>query len=259
MIYLNGDTQLDFINLNQGKTVDATHLFSLRLRKELAQKTNPAISIAWEAATRLHKNSESPYFRELRFADTSLARIPVKTICAVGASELGASLVGTAMIQNGVAKDLEALVVSVYQAIKSGAPELLDNGRLLAPPPEGTRGGASMLAGVATCVAYYRSVKKSTAATEEETCSLLKAVRAAFSEKVNGNFSAQRKRELLANFAKAFFSSLTEERHKGIPIGLLKTLSCSAFGVPALPRVKTSATRKPRTKRDSGEGPTLSA
>jgi hypothetical protein len=266
-VHLDGDTQLDFINLNQGKSVDATHLYSLRLRKDLIQQKNSKfIQVANEAAKRLHKDADSPYFIALRFADTpGMSPIPVKTVCATGASELGTSLVGAAMVMEGSESELAALVIEVYQSLKAGVPELLEGGCLLAPPlPNGTRGSATMLAGVATCVAYYRKAKNVQVASEDETHSLLTAARSALSEKVNGNFSAQRKRALLGQFASKFFTGLNEECHHGIPVGLLKKLSASAFGVPALPRAKTqkpsTTVRKPRKKQEPGEAsPTLSA
>jgi len=191
MVYLDGNTQTDFINLNQGKPVDTTHLFSLRYKNGLLSgKHQEEVQVAIEAARMLNANPESPYDKALRFDDGGTAPIPLRTVCALGASDVASSLIGVALAGKGNAEATAKRVVSVYQALKAHAPELLERGKLLAPPlPHGTKGSATMLAGVTTCLAYRLQAKGDAEPSPAELESVALAAKKTLAGSVEGNMS----------------------------------------------------------------------
>lgn len=248
VVYLDGDTQSDFLNLNQGKPVDTTHLFSLKIRKgTLGGKNEVAVRTAAEAARLLHDDPASPFHKSVRFDDAEKAPLPLKTLCATGASDLSTSLAGVVLAGEVDAAGAAELIADVYRTLRNDAPELLEEGRLLAPPVNGgKRGTATMLAGVAACLGYAVRAREVSAAVRVK---LVQAARQTLGDSVGGNLSGQRKRELMREFAKVFLAG-GEKEHKGVPVGLLTALSCSAYGVPpqpARPKGKKKVT-SPRKK-----------
>lgn len=235
--YLDGDTQADFVNLNVGKPVDPTLMFSLRMRTgKVADKLKDSVTTAIEAARLLHGNSLSPYYNAIRFDDRSLAPIPVMTICARGPSDQGTSLVGVAKASGRDAKGVAFLLAAVFKSLTEYAPELLEPGRFLTPPlPDGTRGSATMLAGLATCLGYSVASRGEELPSDEDLRKLAAAARETLSGPVDGNLSGPRKRQLLGEFAGSFFSGSDEPKECGVPSGLLKAISKSAFGIRNAP------------------------
>ena len=101
-----------------------------------------------------------------------------------------------------------------------------------------------MLAGVATCLAYRLQAKGDAEPSPAELESVALAAKKTLAGSVEGNMSGPRKRTLLAKFAAAYFSGIEEKCHRGVPEGLLRVLSCSAFGLPSLPRSRVKANSK---------------
>ncbi len=233
--YLDGNTQEDFVNLNVGKPVDSTLMFSLRMRTNKVSGANQeAVQTAVDAARILNGNTLSPYYNSIRFDDRSLAPIPVMTLCARGASDLGTSLVGVAKASGKDAKGVSFLVAAVYKALDTYAKELLEPGRLLTPPlPEGTRGSATMIAGLATCLGYAVAQRGEELPSDEDLQKLAAAAKETLAGSVDGNLAGPRKRQLLGEFCASYFADSVEEKEGGVPAGLLKTISRSAFGVRA--------------------------
>ncbi len=232
-IYLDGDTQADFVNLNVGKPVDSTLMFSLRMRTgKVADSNQEAVKVAVDAARLLHGNPLSPFHNAIRFDDRSLAPIPVMTVCARGVSDQGTSLVGVAKATGKDAKGIAFLVAAVYKGLSDYAPELLGPGRLLTPPlPDGTRGSATMLVGLATALGYAVTSRGEDLPSAEDLKKLAEAANATLSAPVDGNLSGPAKRKLLGDFCGEFFAGVDIEKEGGVPAGLLKALSKSAFGI----------------------------
>jgi hypothetical protein len=237
VVYLDGDTQQDFINLNRGKPVDPSHLFSLELSKgEAGGKHGPAVHAAVDAARRLHEAPASPFFGGVRFEDAAPGGVPVTTLCATGGSDLSTSLVGVVLAAETDGAGAAALVTEAYKTLSDGAPELLVKGRLLCPPRRGGRkGSATLLSGVAAVVGYRSRGRGLTAGDRER---LVAAARQTLGDSAGGNLSAQRKRELMREFAAAFLAGAERAQHRRLPVGLLAALSCSAYAVPPLPKPK---------------------
>jgi hypothetical protein len=164
----------------------------------------------------------------------------VTTFCATGSSDLATSLIGLARVGALWTKPLGAdkladFVCQAYQALKSKAPELLEEGMPLATLGNGSKKGpATMMTGLAVCLVYSASADSSgnrSTASKDDLAALVEAALTVFSDKVEDGFSSQTKRDLMHSFAVEFFVRLDDEKHEGVPVVLMDTLSWSAFDV----------------------------
>jgi hypothetical protein len=243
MLLLDGDPQNDFINLQKGKAVDAAHMFSLKVSRNAdpSDKNAAALKLAFNVAKLLHTNKDSDFHKQVRFDSKSFAPYPVSSLCPKGSSDLGTSLLGLARVglargNAGTPEWLAYSVVGSAKALHESAPELLGLDRVLTPPPDGTRGAASMLIGLGVAMAYRMSLEGSTLPTPRDKAQLVEAARDTLDRGVNGNFSGPAKRALLGSFVREFFADLDVSKHEGIPLGLIRILSASAFGASPLPK-----------------------
>jgi hypothetical protein len=88
-----------------------------------------------------------------------------------------------------------------------------------------------MLVGLGICLAHRTSLTG-----KEQTDALVTVAREILDEPVQGSFSSSRKRELMGRFARAFFSPDDVEKHDGLPLSLVQTLSASTYLAKPLPR-----------------------
>jgi hypothetical protein len=247
MLHLDGDTQGDFINLQLGKPVDPTLLLSLSVNRTTS---DPTMKMAFEVGKRLNEDSRSCFYRQVRFDSTGMAALPISTLCSKGASDLGTSLVGLARVgmMGDVpmsAKQLADAVILACLALEKDAPGLLESGQVLTRPPDGTKGAATMLIGLGVALVYRMKASRREVPSPDDLARLVDAARETLGLLVNGNFSGPAKRQLLGRFTEVFFADLTDlDRHDGLPLGLVKLLSASAYRVSPLP-----SERKQRTQR----------
>lgn len=245
-VFLDGDAQRDFVNLQMGRPVDAAHMLSLKVQQRLVD--DPAQKQAFDLAKVLHKQEGSPFCGIIRFDSRGVAPLPVSTVCAPRASDLGTSLVGlakTGAVQ-GDARGVDWLakvMCDTFKAIKDFDGEdhdespIFDTGKVLTPVcNSGKKGSACMLIGVAACLAFRLAKAGRTAANKEDLARVVDNVRAKLNEPVAGNFSGPFKRKLLGGFARAYFADLDLPKHEGVPVSLLEALSASTFGVSPLPK-----------------------
>lgn len=256
-LHIDGDPQRDFINAQKGKPVDAAHMLSLKIQQKLVgEKEYPATKLAFEAAKILGQSPDSPWNKFIRLDTRTHAPISINSLCAKGSSDLSSSLVGLARV--GLAagikdpKQLAFMVVSAFNAIKTHAPQLLEVGKLLTPPPEGGKGSATLLLGVATCLAYYLHTKKAGLPNDGDLERLATAAAVVFDKAVAGNLSGPLKRQLMKDFAAEFFSGFAD-LYQGVPLALIQLLSASSFGCssppkPAKPAKPPTAPKKPKGK-----------
>ena len=107
-----------------------------------------------------------------------------------------------------------------------------------------------MLTGVGLCLAYRLVALGKAKADATDLAKLVEAAEYSLNKSAKGNFSGPVKRALLGKFAKEFFADLSEApRHQGVPVSLLKTLSCSTFAVTPLPKPKKEPKAKPKVKK----------
>lgn len=255
VVYLDGDTKADFVNLNLGKAVDAAHLLSMRVQqKAVAQKDLPYYKLALEVAKLLNEDEDSPFYKQIRFDSRGMAPLTINTLCSRGASDIATSLIGLARIALHASSDgpldAEAVVDSFKLAIKvirSKAPLHLAPGRFLTPPPDGTRGSATMLVGVAALYIYRLSLDGQNDDVVEKE--LIDAIEVAFSDSMAGAFGGPVKRELMGEFAKQFFQNVDVDKHCGVPKELVRILSASTFRLPKLPKERKPKPPKEESKK----------
>jgi hypothetical protein len=229
VIHLDGNPKVDFLNLQKGRSVDSAQILVMEVRAKVAKGRNADWLVpALELAKILHEDKTSPFHRLIRFDSLSKSPLPVNSLCARGASDLATSLIG--LVKVGGRENLDELahaVIFPFATLREEAPNLLAVGKPLTPPPEGTKGSATMLLGIGTCVAY----RLANSAEDDAVGLAVKAAKEVFDVSVNGNLSGPRKRYLMREFAEAFFSNWAGEKVEGVPEGLIKALSPSAFGV----------------------------
>lgn len=245
IVLLDGDTQIDFVALQQGRPVDTAHMLSMRIRHGLfANAKLPSIQKAFEVAKILNKEDDGPYEKTIRFDSTSAASsvLPVTTLCSQSASDIGTSLVGLARIANTVEpnKDEDWCVKCIrvtYDSLLKNAPHLVSSGGTCCPPntSEWTRGSASMLIGLANLLAY-KSLYLGQAEPEDTNGELASYANAVMPDKVEGNYSGPVKRMILGRIAKMYLGDVNRPKHEEVPIDLIESLSSSTLGVSKLPK-----------------------
>jgi hypothetical protein len=239
-LYLDGDPQKDFVNLQAGRTVDSAQMFSLRVQ----QAGDDPCKLAFEVAKKLHNKNESPFKNTIRFDSRGPMPLPVSNLCGKGGSDLATSLVGLAKVSLAAETPLGAgalagCVVAAYQALKTKAPELIGEGKVLTPIAEaGTKGSATMMIGLGICLAHRMVQLGQDKPSQPLLDDLVGAAQATMNESVKGGFSGPAKRQLMGRFARVFYAGENVAKHDGLPISLLKTLSASAFGAEPLPKAK---------------------
>jgi hypothetical protein len=245
-LHIDGDTKADFIRLQAGRPVEAAHLQSMKVQQGLvAGKDAEAMTLAYQVARELHTVVASPFYKFVKFdARGTALPLPVTTLCARGASDLGVSLVGLAKVGAAMGvtdpKVLAGYVVAVWKALQR-APGLVGQGMPLCPPPEGNKGGATMIIGLAVCLAYRL---KNDGRTQPDADDLDRLQEVALEElllPVAGSFSAADKRRLLKEFAASYLGGCTGERHQGLVAELQRILTPSSFGNQAFPKPAKAA------------------
>jgi hypothetical protein len=271
-IYFDGNPQLDFLALQAGRQVDPAHLLSMSIQRNLNK--DPSFKAAFEVAKLLHKTPESPFHNLVRFdskkktSGSLLSLMPISTLFQKGSSDIATSLLGLARV--GLSGDKaftnEAMahgVIEITKVLAKDAKELLEAGKVLTPPRDGgTKGSATMLVGLAVCLAYRMKQLGHDVPHEEDLSRLVAAAKQHMNRETAGSFSGPDKRTMLGQFAKSFFADLTCEKHHGIPTQLLRTLSASTFGVEALPKLSKAVQRAetaPPKKTPKKKGETAAA
>lgn len=249
-IYFDGDLQSDFINFQSGRSVDSAHMFSLKIQKKMMD--DPALKLAFDIARHLVKKEDSPFCNLIRFDSRGLAPLPISTLCSRSSSDIATSFVGLARVGLSAEKARDALwlancVIQAYKALVKDAPDVLIAGKILTPVSEGgTKGSATMLIGLATCLANRMLMLGHDLPDAEDLKHLVEAAKEKLDEPMAGNFSGPFKRQSLREFALRFFEDVrVGEHHNGLPKALLTTLSCSTFATEALPKVPKTKKTKP--------------
>lgn len=234
IVQLDGNVQRDFVNLQLGKTMDRSHLQSIAIQtKMVSKKDYPLLKSAFTVAKALHGRQDSHLYNLVKFDSKSMAPIPVSSLLVKGA-DVACSLYGLAKVAHAGEKKDEAWMADVvaitYDTLKERTPGLLGDGMVLEPPPQGSRGGASLLVGIATVVAYRAKFLNNGEITKDDLTKLVSAACDVFDVPRDGNTSSQRKRALLGEFAGVFFSDVETKKHEGVPLGLFVILTASALG-----------------------------
>jgi hypothetical protein len=232
-VYLDGDPQEDFLNLQLGKTVDSNQLCVMRLvRGELSRSRQPMLEFAREVARHLNKDPGSAFRTHIAFDSRTQAYLKFKSLAGAGGADAAASLCGLYRVGGDLTAERAAHFVTWAAAtVKARCPELAKIGGPLCPPPDGPVAAACLLVGAATLTAYRALSLGRSAPDAEDADKLVAACLAAFKPPFDGDGSAQGKRAAMRKLAAHFLNDLPEEMEQGIPKPLLGTLSAAAFGL----------------------------
>lgn len=239
-INLNGNRQTDFVNLQKSRKVDAAHILSIKIKNgDFPKWQVEHIRTAHKLAKILSKDKvDSHLYRQIKF-DSGLGNISLNTLLSRGSSDIATSMIGGARIASAGEKDenwLADVYTDTFKAINDDAFELLDQGKILCPIWDGgTKGGTTLMNGVANMVAYMM-IEKDTDNIEDIKDVFLQAVRDTL-DISNGKVSGPDKRQYMGDFAREFFSAYDkDDLHHGVPVALIKLLSASTFAVEPLPK-----------------------
>jgi hypothetical protein len=252
-VYLDGNPRVDFINLQAGKPVHPSHILMMRIKENLLNKDLFATyQFAQVVAELLNENVESPFYHQIRFSGGS-APLVFSALATKGGSDTATSLIGGAKLALEHKKTSEwyaNVVVEVFKQIKRLVPDALNAGRLLCPPPNGKKGSASLLVGIANVIAFREIL------TEKEFDFgdwFKDCVDEVFNTRVTGNaLSGPGKRMLLKDFTTGFFDDIcggSEPKvanHFGIPMPLVRLFGAGSFAVPKLATPGKKRGRKPK-------------
>jgi hypothetical protein len=249
ILLLDGNTKKDFLNLQKGRPVDKSHIHSLSVKaKLLAAKDANVLTFAYDTAILLNTDERSPFKNQIRFDSHGVSGIPISSLSGKGASDIATSLVGGAKIALGCGKDpawLAENIIIAFTYLKANASELFEQGMKLTPPPNGTKGSATMIIGVGNMLAARVGLQGELKANNKDIEKLVEAAKQTLSEPVKGNFSGALKRDLMGAFAEKFFADVEHlDFHFGVPKKLVEVLSTSTFSTPKLEKVKVEKPKK---------------
>lgn len=237
IILLDGNTQEDFIHLNITKAVDAAHILSLRVTSNAAsQRDVQGLSKAFDTARLLNDNNRSPFYMMIRFDSQGMAPLPVTSLCQKSDSDLSTSLVGLARLGGLIKMNesaLAGLVITCGGHVKKHAPELMANGRILTPPPNGNKASAGMVIGLAIAMLGRLILLGKKQPDESDLTRLLLSCQDKLDYCVDDmdRFAGSTKRRLLGDFVRDFYADIPDlAMVNDLPKILVDTLAASAYG-----------------------------
>lgn len=235
LIYLDGNPQEHFLDLQRGKSVDRTTLLVMETASD--HFDDPAYKTAIAIAQALHRDRKcEPFFGQIRFDSAGNAAIKLATLMARGSSDLSTSLIGLAKVGeflNTPPQKLAAGITRVFECVNKRYSGLLERGRVLTTiANNGTMAASTMWVGLGILVAYAASQSSLDDAAKE----LAEVCYETLSEvQISGSFSSADKRIFMGRLAQRFFSAMALDRlHEGVPVDLVRTLSATAFRVSKL-------------------------
>jgi hypothetical protein len=249
VLYLDGEPQIDFIRLQQGRPVDATLLFSLTVNNDGFD--DPAYCTARDIAHELNSDPSGIFCGIIRMDARKTARnskINLASLAARGPSDMATSLIGLARMGDrfGFSPKQLSRIVSLAADHLSKHSRLTSFRMPLTVPDAGaTAGSASMLIGLGVILSYRMGINKLATPSPLLFNELLSAATRACSDPVRGTFTTGTKRQMMRELASAFFESEPVEMHLlvqdgatyAVPVDLCRLLSPGAFAMPRLPKL----------------------
>jgi hypothetical protein len=216
LLLLDGNTKEDFIHLQLGKKVDASQLCSMKIATgRFKEKDLALMNLCMQAARRLDTDCKSPLHKSIKFDSNPLRYMPINTLISNGASDNACSLYGFAKLAVN-AEDADGVLIAntiteCYNKLFDAEPRLFDPKFLLCPPPDGTKGGATLMVGIASLYFYKQLVLEQ----HEDNYwwvnldeSLVTHAKTHFLKTAGGNLSGPIKRQIMGRFALDFFEDL---------------------------------------------------
>lgn len=242
-LYLDGDTQRDFANLQMGRPVDKAHMLSLKLQKLI---NDPDMHMAFDICRKLNEERGSPLEGTIRFdshsdKDSVLKKMPISTLCSK--SDLSTSAIGWAKVANSAQfseNHIVKLFIDGYKYLVKKDEGIFDQGKLLTPPGKGgTRGAATLLIGIGLVWTYRMAAVQRKRPSDKDYEILFNSVNEVLNQSIDDPtmLSAPNKRALMGQFAGLVLADnpAGEEVHEGIPMGLIELTSVSTWGLGEIP------------------------
>jgi hypothetical protein len=238
IVHLDRELPEDFVRLQEGRRVDAAHIWSLKVQTGLTKdKERPVTELAKQVARILARHRRSPLYRMVRFDSRGTAPLPINSVCNQGVEAAG-SLFGLGKFgleHRWKPGRLAACVLVAYNAVCRNAPELTTPGMPLEPMPNGPRGATYLILGLAVALAYRCQALGHNLPTEDDLRRLVDAARRDLSQPIRWNASRE-KRLALGRFVGTFLADINEDTYYCIPLELIKLFAPSAYSLPPLPR-----------------------
>jgi hypothetical protein len=251
IIYLDGDPQEDFLNLNSHLAINKAQMFAIQVKKGVLPNSD-SLKHAINTLKEMNNDQPKSWLTSLVVFDSSTSRtnkripraaMPVTSLVSKGSSDGATSVQGGSKICIHFDRDVEFLAMCyrfVYDLINEHAPELLKPGMMLCPPPLGTKAGATYIIGLGNMLAYYLCAMEKEHLDEDEVKWFLKCVKDNFEGDADGNTGADTKRSTMGTFAQVFFEPYNtlnrEPAHQDVPMGLVKILNPGALKLDKLPK-----------------------
>lgn len=231
IVYLDGDPQDDFLNLQDGLGIDANTKLSMRIAKGRVPKTlkgelDTALAVA-RILNETDLGADNPFYRAIRFEGAAPFCLRFVGLCPRSPGDLATSLVGLAKAATGADPDQLADVVwNTYAEIREARPDLTQPGLPFAAAPDWTEATARQYLGAAVCMAHRLRCEGRLVATATEGGMVLKALSfPPFSEKADA--SADAARRLATAYARGFFgdvppdlrAKLGDAAYENVPCG----------------------------------------
>lgn len=237
-LQLDGDSRLDFLNLQKGKAVARSLMFSMEVKTK--QFDDPNYVRSYDIANLLNSERASPFFLVVQCDDhwNGGSPLPISTLCSGTSSDIATSLVGLARVGQLFGfenKNLCRIVCAAVSAIESRKPDILHAGFPLTPPKYGgKRGSCTMLVGIAVQLTYAMGLAGKTVPDPDLLTRFVDSAAYVMGEKIERDLGGPRKRFLMGEFAREFFRESDVEKHEGVPLGLCRTLSPGSLGCSRL-------------------------
>jgi len=245
-ILLDGNPKEDFVRLQMGKNIDASHLIMVKTQTNLFDSEHKDLYGKAISLAKLLDNDNTNCFSDsIRFDTKQIKKsIPISSLLPSGKSELCFSLLGSVRLLREFESDVETFskkFIRYYEVIEMGFPRLVMSKGLLCPPPDGSKGGATLLIGIMNLFSFYEKYlkKKVTKEVIQPHVSILEI-------SGQGNFSNPMKRQIMGDFAKSIFKdtvTITEDlnmlpyrMYEGVPLPLVELLGPSTFNLPPFPK-----------------------
>lgn len=289
IIYLDPDRlNADFIGINAGKSIDKTHLGSLKLKAGMLSKEDkPVMEYAVKMASILNDDKESPFEKQIKFDSRGTQPLALASITTLGKSDIGTSLSAGAKLGlykpfNKEAEWMASMYVEAYKAILEYDEKnevrneldgtihkicnLLQYGKFLCPLHKGgKKGGASLMIGIGNVLAYRMIKLGLDKPIPKEGKHLVDCLEDVFDGPIAGNLGGGTKRQLLGTFTRLYLADMVRtsvededdpkkvDSRDGIPMELIELWSPSTLGVDRNATVNGAPADDEGSEEEEGE------
>lgn len=245
LILIDGDPKVDFLNLQKSKSVDAAHMLSLKIQtRTVGGKYSAVMEHAMKTAKFFDGHADNPFAKQIRFDSRSVKSLPFSRLCKTSTAEILCSFAGLSTVSCGIEpQTLSQWLIKLMKHVEAECPELIDEGQLLQPPPDGKY--VTLWLGLLTLLVYRVQFLEREEPHLEDLDAFVRAANESLNVPINSITSTEHKRVYLRLFASGFFQDLETQKHCGVPLELVKTLNASCMGLEPLPREKSPKVNGP--------------